>query len=243
MGTEIRITKKNWGCLIPFIILAIVIIGVRLKSHFQKSKEVDLYIQEIQSSDNERISNALVALQEMGIEAAPAIPSLIDILGDTTPLSKNAISTILGSKAFFSSGKGIVSPEHYTIGYCAAIVLGQIVSSPYDETYVKNIRAYSKANKKISKAAISLLKQSDYHTRMNALIVLNFAVREEAIEHIASCLKDERPDIRIRAALNLIAYKAKYNMDSVIEPLSELLNDNDPNVRMVAESVLSYVAK
>jgi HEAT repeat protein len=78
---------------------------------------------------------------------------------------------------------------------------------------------------------------------MNALIVLNFAVREEAIEHIVSCFKDEQPDIRIRAALNLIAYKAKYNMDLVVEPLTELLNDNDPNVRMVAESVLSYVAK
>jgi len=109
METEIKITKKNWGCLIPFIILAIVIIGVRLKSHFQKSKEVDLYIQEIQSSDNERISNGLVALQEMGIEAAPAISSLIDILGDTTPLSENAISTMLESKAFSSSGKGILS--------------------------------------------------------------------------------------------------------------------------------------
>lgn len=173
-------------------------------------------IDELRSTDPLRREVAACALRKMGAVAAPAIPALIELLGDNTAIDPEKScrkQTAFGNTA--QNGIDVVEYSPAEAATEALIAIGSPVVSPL----------------------LAALHSGQWMVRKNALRVLAFTTDNRAVDPLIAALGDEAWQVRREAAVSLGSYKES----RAVEPLIAALADQSWDVRSsAAVSLANY---
>jgi hypothetical protein len=153
---------------------------------------VEVQIQGLRSSNPVTRAEAAHALGYMGEKAAPAVPHLIEILGDESP-----VELILTSR-----GKQLGFPSPTTVGMLAAEALGDI-----------------KAPGKVQRL-IQVLRSGTPAERSNAVWALGYGHDEAAVEPLAEVIKAEDM-VLSRIATKALACFGRHAVPSLMRALDD----------------------
>jgi HEAT repeat protein len=200
--------------------------------------EVRVQIEKLYSDEPAERVLAAMLLGEMGEKATPAIPFLIDVLGDTQPViiqteTKYVASTSPDREALTALaniGKPAVQPliavvkdKNITVCKNAIEALGEI----------KDARAVD--------TLIVSLKDENPDIRRNAAEALGKIRDVRAIDGLVTALKDKKSSVQqsANAAIKNTLQQLKDNR--AIEPLVALLNHDEPAIRHFAVEALGGI--
>lgn len=167
------------------------------------------------SKDAARRARAACALGEAGVEAAPAIPYLIALMSDGTPLAPSALcknAEPFEDEAWQPDFEQVYEPSPGEAATQALVALGAPAAEPL----------------------LAALKDSHWRTRKNAAWALGHRGDERATPLLAAALSDPAWQVRSEAAYAL----SQRGGDRVLERLITALKDEAWQVRAVAALAL-----
>jgi HEAT repeat protein len=200
----IKITQK-----VMLLVLAILLISsYQVTTNAQDSKDVDLLVKELKSADPVLRAKAACQLGRLGRGATKAIPALLELLGDDSPVDPKKLET-WGYRMRWSSNKG---PQPTSPGFEAANALGNM-----------------------GKAAVAplteKLKDSSWFVRMNAADALGDIEDPAAYNPLVAALKKE---IDVEAKIEMIDAISDFEDQRSLEVLASFCDDPVVEVRLEA---------
>ena len=156
-------------------------------------------------------ARAACDLRELGSDAAPAVPALVALLSDATPVEATACGRGLWRR--WGNPETLTTP-----GELAAAALAAIGTPAFDP-------------------AIKALAGASWVTRRNAAWLLGVLDDSRAARALMDALRDDEPRVREQAAwaLGVLDHRP------AIEPLIAALKDPDPRVRRQAAWALGVI--
>ena len=169
---------------------------------------------------------AAYALGQVGTNAAPAIPALVESIGDSDEYvrSTSAFALIgLGERGRKELLQVIVERE----GVARRTAIGAAVATHSPDEFIP--------------AILDALKDADATNRLAAASALGAMNpwKEEVVAAMTDLLKDPDASVRLEAAKNL--GKAAWKARAAIPALTGLLNDPDEAVRTTARETLDKI--
>lgn len=202
--------------------------------------DIKTQIERLYSPDPVERAYGAIELSRMGERARPAVPFLIGILHDTTPLAwsfrgsfPRSPSTSPGSEA--AKALGEIKDSR------AVDPLLEVVLKHKDE-YVRDsaARALGKIKDPLAvESLISFLHDENKSVRSAAVIALGEAKDLRAVEPLIAALKDKDSDVRMIVVEALMKIKDP----RVVKPLISALKDKNASVRRNAEIALVKIGK
>ncbi len=205
--------------------------GCTTEEEGDPSIDIEAEIQRLSSSDAHTRVEAAMALGRAGPPAAPAIPHLVDALGDNAevPWGPGGGTISVGSAAALglsSIGNRAVEPliatlqtDDAQIRQRAVVALGEI------------------GDRRATEPLVTLLGDEDKAVRSAAVQALGNIGDRRATEPLITALSDDDPEVRRNAARSL----AQIGGREVVEPLLAALSDNNAMVRLGAAQALGEV--
>lgn len=191
-------------------------------------------IERLYSSDPAERGKSAFVLKRMGKKAKPAIPFLVDILSDESPL---IVTSIPPSRLNTSPGQE-AAKALARIGRAGQNALITALKDDNPDVRGNVVRGLAMVE---GMRALSLLRTTlgDKNAKVRIQVIEALAETEkpQAVEHMISALKDENPDVRKCAASELGPLK---DTQAVI-PLIATLKDEDPHVRANATRALGII--
>jgi len=220
-------TKYIWLIgSIALITIIVLIIGTQNKSPVIPP-EVKKEIEKLYLEDYIKRIVAINELKEMGKKATPAIPYLVEILGDTTTVF-DVPAVSIGCQAAVAIGKlgergfevliGALKNRDPNVRLHVVIALG----------ILKDRRAM--------KYLTTALGDEDAEVRRCAAITAD-EIDKKAFTGLIANLKDKNIDARIPA----IKVLGKIKYAPAVEPLIAILNDQDSRVKIAAIEALGAI--
>jgi HEAT repeat protein len=179
------------------------------------SADVRQQVLALASKDAARRAQAACALGEAGTEAVPAIPYLVALMGDGTPLAPSALcknAEPFEDEAWQPDFEQVYEPSPGEAATQALVALGAPAIEPL----------------------LDALKAPQWRTRKNAAWALGHRGDERATPLLADALKDEAWQVRCEAAYAL----SQRGGDRVLERLVAALKDEAWQVRAMAALAL-----
>lgn len=179
------------------------------------SEGVRQHVLALASKEAARRARAACALGEAGAEAAPAIPYLVALMSDGTPLDPSALcknAEPFEDEAWQPDFEQVYEPSPGEAATQALVALGTPAAGPL----------------------LDALKAPHWRTRKNAAWALGHRGDARATPLLAEALKDEAWQVRCEAAYAL----SQRGGDSVLEPLIAALKDEAWQVRAMAALAL-----
>ena len=159
-------------------------------------------IRALSSADPTERASAACSLRSIGKRAAPAIPALIKMLADDTPVSR------INCEGHESWRRGDGNPDEDSPGKQAALALAAIGDEAIDPL-------------------INHLRDSDWRARKNSAFALGLIKNPHTVEPLIDSLRESAWQVRQQAAWGL----GLKQDPRVVEPLMGALKDGDWQVR------------